>query len=73
MIKNYFKPILAALIMGSVVYALNGYNLIAVIFIGAIIYGAAIFILGTFNPPELLILKNLIKRPPESTVSLQSK
>lgn len=62
MVINYFKPIISVLIMGSVVYALNGYNLIVIIFIGAIIYGAAIFILRTFNSAELLILKGLFQK-----------
>ena len=61
-IKNYFKPSIAALIMGFIVYTLNGFNLIAVIIIGAIVYLFTILILKTFESEELLMLKGLFKK-----------
>lgn len=60
--KNYYRPIIAALIMGFIIYTLNSYNLIAVIFIGAIIYFFIIFILKTFSSSELLLVKKLFQK-----------
>jgi O-antigen/teichoic acid export membrane protein len=61
-VKNYFKPIIAALVMGFIIYSFRDYNLIAIIFTGAIIYSFIIFILKTFNHSELLLLKRLFHK-----------
>ena len=61
-VRNYFKPIIAALVMGFIIYSFRNYNLIAIIFTGAIIYFFVIFILKTFNHSELLLLKRLFNK-----------
>ncbi len=60
---NYLKPVIAASVMSGVVYLLGEYNIFAVIFVGAVVYTLAIFMLKTFNSSELLVLKKLMKKP----------
>jgi O-antigen/teichoic acid export membrane protein len=60
-LKNIlFKPFVAGLIMGVVIYLLP-YNwpIGVLIFIGAVVYGVVLFALKPFNPTELEIIQGL--------------
>ena len=60
--KNFIKPIIAASFMCLSIYFLKGFNLIGVIFIGAVVYFVVIFTLKTFDSSEISVLKGLINR-----------
>jgi len=62
LIKNFFKPMVAALIMCTGIHFLKGLNLLVLIFVGAILYMSVIFVLKTFSSSELFVLKGLFKR-----------
>lgn len=60
--KNFLKPVIAASLMGIVIYYLRDFNLILTICIGAFVYGVAIFTIGTFNKAEIAQLKAIISK-----------
>jgi len=61
LIRNFFKPVIAALIMGIVVYFLRDLNLILTICVGVLVYAILIFMIRTFNKAEIEMLKTLVR------------
>lgn len=59
--RNFIKPVIAAMIMGVVVYTMKDFNLILNICIGALVYGILIFIIKTFNESEIELLKSAVR------------
>lgn len=55
-IKSYFKPVIASVIMAASIIQLSSYNLFMIIAAGMLIYLLLIFILKMFNEKEISIL-----------------
>ena len=61
-IKNIYKPVIAASAMGLIIYNLKEYNLFLIILVGALIYFISLFLLKAFDSNELIILKKSFKQ-----------
>lgn len=59
--RNFFKPVIAAMIMGVFVFFLRDLNLILTISFGALVYALAIFLVRTFNDTEIAMLKSIVR------------
>ncbi|MFA5947947.1 MAG: flippase [Candidatus Gracilibacteria bacterium] len=74
--KNTFKMLFSALVMGATVYLLQpitykyiqNWNVILLIFLGMIIYGALLFITKTISKDMIRLLK---KEPPAETIKVE--
>jgi O-antigen/teichoic acid export membrane protein len=58
-IRQGQKPLLAALAMGVAVFFVRGWNIFAVAGLGAVLYAAALFVLGGFSSEELRIVRGV--------------
>lgn len=60
--NTYFKPVLAVLMMGIFLFILKEVNFILLIFISLGLYSVFLFLLKTFSPEEISILRDLYKK-----------
>jgi O-antigen/teichoic acid export membrane protein len=61
-VSAFFKPALAAALMGVAVWALRGWNLLIIVVIAAVIYLTGIVLLGVVDTREVHFLRDLLNR-----------
>lgn len=57
--KSFIKPLIAAVLMGLVVYILKDMNLLITISVSSLVYFIILFLLKTFKDDDKILLKNI--------------
>lgn len=60
--KNFLKPFIASLIMGTILFFISGLNIFVLVILGFIIYFVLLIILKTFTDEDKFVLKQIIGR-----------
>lgn len=68
-VRNYFKPLIGAMVMCSGIYFLNGLHILIVIAFGAVIYLFVLIFIRTFNRSDKLLLRRSFKKNSLSNIS----
>jgi O-antigen/teichoic acid export membrane protein len=61
-LRFFTKPLLAALVMGAVLYSIRMQPILLTLPIGVLVYSVVIFLTGFFKPEDIAAIKRLVSR-----------